>query len=64
VRYSVGEQARVLNRLVDMQGAPGKKAKTAGAAEKVRIVKGHKNEEAAVGVIIGIAIALIVYFLL
>lgn len=63
VRYSVGEQAKVLNHLVDMQGKSGKKAKNDVAAEKVKIVKGHKNEEAAVGFFIGIAIALIVYFL-
>lgn len=61
VRFAVGEQAKAINKIID---SLPKKSKTAQQIDKVRVVKGHKNEEVAVGVSIGILVALLVFFLL
>jgi acid phosphatase family membrane protein YuiD len=61
VRFAVGEQAKTLNTIIyQLQSNKPKSAKIM----KVKVVKGHKNEEVAVGTTIGIIVALLIFFLL
>lgn len=53
VRYSSGMQGETLNRLITEQGSPLK---------KIRVAHGHTPVEVVAGAIIGVGVAVVVFF--
>lgn len=53
VRYSVGQQAQVLNKLI----------KHDHMHDEVRVVAGHTPLQTVIGILVGVVIAILVYFL-